>query len=134
MMQTNDERIIKLKNQIEEKKAELSNEDVKFVPKTNCLLVLDDTTYNLHVHTSYQLLIKVNMMVMSAKDLGLDPDKFMISGYSISDWLDDIKNYIKADKYKEEKSKLDKLEKQLDNLLSDAKRTELEIDSIEAMI
>lgn len=134
MTQSNDERIIKLKNQIEEKKAELSKQNDKLIPKTNCLLVLDDISYNLHVNTSHQLLVKVNMMVMSAKDLGLDPDKFMISGYSLTDWLDDIKNYIKVNTYKEEKKKLDKLEKQLDNLLSDTKRTELEIDNIEAMI
>jgi hypothetical protein len=98
------------------------------------LLVIDKVTYNLHVESSELLLIKVNMMAMSAKDLGLDISNVIISGYSLADWIDDIKNYMKVQSYKDEKKKLNQLEKQLDALLSDDKRTELEIDSIAALL
>ena len=134
MAQKNDERIMQLKKQIEIKREELANQTGRFTPVTNCLLFMDKVTYNLHVESSELLLIKVNMMAMSAKDLGLDISKVIISGYSLADWIDDIKNYLKVQKYKEEKKKLEKLEKQLDALLSDDKRTELEIDSIAALL
>lgn len=134
MAQKNDERIMQLKQQIEVKRKELANQTGRFTPVTNCLLVIDKVTYNLHVESSELLLIKVNMMAMSAKDLGLDISKVIISGYSLADWLDDIKNYMKVQSYKDEKRKLEKLEKQLDALLSDDKRTELEIDSIAALL
>ena len=134
MAQKNDERIMQLKQQIEAKRKELANHTGRFTPVTNCLLVIDKVTYNLHIESSELLLIKVNMMAMSAKDLGLDISKVIISGYSLADWIDDIKNYIKVQSYKDEKRKLEKLEKQLDALLSDDKRTELEIDSIAALL
>ena len=134
MAQKNDERIMQLKQQIEVKRKELANQTGRFTPITNCLLVIDKVTYNLHVESSELLLLKVNMMAMSAKDLGLDISKVIISGYSLADWLDDIKNYMKVQSYKDEKRKLERLEKQLDALLSDDKRTELEIDSIAALI
>ena len=134
MAQKNDERIMQLKQQIEEKRKELANQTGRFTPVTNCLLVIDKVTYNLHVESSELLLIKVNMMAMSAKNLGLDISKVIISGYSIADWLDDIQNYMKVQSYKDEKKKLERLEKQLDALLSDDKRTELEIDSIAALL
>lgn len=134
MAQKNDERIMQLKQQIEMKRKELSTKTSRFTPVTNCLLVINKVTYNLHVESSELLLIKVNMMAMSAKDLGLDISKVIISGYSLADWIDDIKNYLKVQSYKDEKRKLEKLERQLDALLSDDKRTELEIDSIAAML
>lgn len=134
MAQKNDERIMQLKQQIETKRKELANQTDRFTPVTNCLLVIDKVAYNLHVESSELLLIKVNMIAMSAKDLGLDISKVIISGYSLADWLDDIKNYMKVQSYKDEKRKLNQLEKQLDALLSDDKRTELEIDSIAALL
>lgn len=134
MAQKNDERIMQLKQQIETKRNELANKTSRFTPITNCLLVIDKVTYNLHVDSSELLLIKVNMMAMSAKDLGLDISKVIISGYNIADWIDDIKNYLKVQQYKDEKRKLNQLERQLDALLSDDKRTELEIDSIAALL
>ena len=134
MAQKNDERIMQLKQQIEVKRKELASKTSKFAPITNCLLVIDKITYNLHVESSELLLIKLNMMAMSAKDLGLDISKVIISGYSLADWINDIHNYLDVQKYKEEKKNLERLEKKLDALLSDDKKTELEIDSIAALL
>lgn len=134
MAQKNDERIMQLKSQIEEKRKELAKQTSRFVPITNCLLVLDKVTYNLHVEASELLLIKLNTLHMSARDLDIDPSKVIISGYSLVDWMEDISNCLKVQKYKQEKTKLNTLERQLDTLLSDDKRTELEIDSIASLL
>lgn len=134
MAHKNDERIMQLKQQIEIKRKELANQNSRFIPATNCMLLLDNVTYNLHLEITEWLLIKVNMIAMSAKDLGMDISQVEISGYKLTDWLEDIGNKLKTQKYKEEKRKLEKLEKQLDSLLSDDKRTELEIDNIAALL
>lgn len=133
-MNKNDERIMELKSQIEKKRRELANQTDRFTPITNCLLVLDKITYNLNVESSEFLLIKLNTMAMSAKDLGMDITKVEISGFSLDEWITDVKNCLSVRKYKEEKNKLNKLEKQFDALLSTDKQTELEIDRLASML
>ena len=135
MAQKNDDRIMQLKEQIEKKREELAASDTsRFIPITNCLLVIDKTTYNLHVDSSELLLIKLNSMRLSAKDLGIDTSKLMISGYSLDNWITDVKNNLSIQNYRTKKKKLDSLEKQLTALLSDDKQTELQIDSLEELL
>ena len=135
MTQKNDDRIMQLKEQIEKKREELAASDTsRFIPITNCLLVIDKTTYNLHVDSSELLLIKLNSMRLSAKDLGIDTSKLMISGYSLDNWITDVKNNLSIQNYRTKKKKLDSLEKQLTALLSDDKQTELQIDSLEELL
>lgn len=135
MAQKNDDRIMQLKEQIEKKREELAASNTsRFVPITNCLLVIDKTTYNLHVDSSELLLIKLNSMRLSAKDLGIDTSKLMISGYSLDNWITDVKNNLSIQNYRAEKKKLDSLEKQLTALLSDNKQTELQIDQLAALL
>lgn len=135
MAQKNDDRIMQLKEQIEKKREELAASNTsRFVPITNCLLVIDKTTYNLHVDSSELLLIKLNSMRLSAKDLGIDTSKLMISGYSLDNWITDVKNNLSIQNYRTEKKKLDSLEKQLTALLSDDKQTELQIDQLAALL
>lgn len=135
MAQKNDDRIMQLKEQIEKKREELAASNTsRFIPITNCLLVIDKTTYNLHVDSSELLLIKLNLMRLSAKDLGIDTNKLMISGYSLDNWITDVKNNLSIQNYRTEKKKLDSLEKQLTALLSDDKQTELQIDQLAALL
>ena len=134
MAQKNDERIMQLKQQIEKKRNELAEHNNRFVPITNCLLVLDKVTYNLHVESSEMLLIKLNMIAMSAKDLSIDTSKLIISGYSLNDWIEDVKSNLEVQRYKKEKSDLNALEKKLTALLSEDKQTELEIDKLAALL
>lgn len=134
MAQKNDERIMQLKQQIEKKRNELAEHNNRFVPITNCLLVLDKVTYNLHVEASEMLLIKLNMIAMSAKDLNIDTSKLIISGYSLDNWIEDVKSNLEVQRYKKEKSDLNALEKKLTALLSEDKQTELEIDKLAALL
>lgn len=134
MTYKNDERIMELKRVIEDKRKELASKPTRFVPITNCLLVLGGVSYNLHVDTNEFLLVKLNAMKMSAMDLEIDTSTLIISGSSLDDWITDVKNNLEFKKYKEEKRKLNVLEKQLTDLLSSDKQTELKIDEIEKMI
>ena len=134
MAQKNDERIMQLKSKIEKKRIELDKHRSRFNPITNCLLTLDKVTYNLNVESSELFLIKLNMMAMSAKDLNIDTSKLIISGYSLDDWIEDVKANLEVQKHKKEKKDLDKLEKEPTSLLSDDKQTELEIDRLAAFL
>ena len=74
------------------------------------------------------LLIRLNSYLMSAVDLGMSD--FEISGYSVTAWIKDIKRKLEVSGLKREEADLKKMESKLDKLLSDDKKTELEIDEI----
>lgn len=132
-MSKNDERVLQLKKIIDEKKSELKAVK-RFTPLTNCILNLEDKNYNLNVlqlDDLKLLLVKLNMYLMSAKDLDVELD---ISGYSIEDWMMDIKSKMEIFEYKKKESELKALEAKLDKMLSDEKKTELELDEIAALL
>ena len=131
----NDDRIIELKKQIETKRKQLSEKTSRFSPETNCILEFKGTTYNLNICSAEMLtllLVELNMYVMSAADLGITLP--VISGYPIEMWMTDIKNKISALSVKQEDSNLKKMEAKLDKLLSDDKKTELELDEIASLL
>lgn len=132
-MSKNDERVLQLKKVIEDKKAELKAVK-RFTPLTNCVLDLDGQKYNLNVLqlTDLQLLlVKLNMYLISAKDLGINLE---ITGYNIAEWIADIKSKIEIFEYKKKESELKALEAKLDKMLSDEKKTELELDEIATLL
>lgn len=134
-MSKNDDRIIELKKKIEAKKNALAEQRFRFVPETNCVLELDGLTYNLNVCTEDTLtllMIKLNTYVMSAKDLDIPSP--IISGYEIDLWISDIKHKLAANANKQEETNLKKMEAKLDKLLSEDKKTELEIDEIASLL
>lgn len=135
MAAKNDDRILELKKQIDEKKKLLAEKKVRFSPETNCILDLDGNKYNLNVcgdDVLTMLMIKLNMYVMSADDLDIPVPE--ISGYSVEMWILDIKNKLAASGIKREENALKQMEAKLDKLLSDDKKAELEIDEIAALL
>lgn len=132
-MNKNDERVLQLKKIIDEKKSELKAVK-RFTPFTNCVLNLDNQNYNLNVlqvDDLKLLLVKLNMYLMSANDLGVSLE---ISGYSIFNWMADIKSKMEIFEYKKKESELKILEAKLDKMLSNEKKTELELDEIAALL
>ena len=133
MATKNDERIIELKKQIEEKKKELGKQP-RFSPVTTCLFNRAGERVNIHTLTSVKdinsMLVFFNIYVMSAKDLGIDCSEVRIDGFSVTDWIEDLKSKRAVVEYTEKKEQLTLLERKLDKLLSDDKKTELEIDAI----
>lgn len=92
---------------------------------------MDGMTINLNVCSDdalVLLLIRLNSYLMSAVDLGMSD--FEISGYSVTAWIKDIKRKLEVSGLKREEADLKKMESKLDKLLSDDKKTELEIDEI----
>lgn len=132
-MNKNDDRVLQLKKIVDEKKQELKTVK-RFTPLTNCVLSLDGQNYNLNILQLDDLeflLVKLNMYLRSANDLDID---LHISGYSITDWMTDIKSKMEIFEYKKKESELKVLEVKLDKMLSDEKKTELELDEIAAML
>jgi len=127
----NDERILEMRKKIQEKKESIGKVK-RFSPITNCILPILGQTLNINVLSKDDLvrtLVMLNSFRMSAKDLEL-LDALNHNGYNIEDWITDIKNKLDSISKKEEETKLKTMEKKLEKLLSDDKRTELEIDEI----
>lgn len=130
----NDKVILDLQKQIKEKETKLKSTE-KFTPITNCSLELDGIRYNLHIAAKEQLqlaLIKLSLYNSASGDLGLND--FIISGFSIDDWITDIKVKLSILDRANEKSRLELLRNKLQTLLSNDKRVELEIEEIARLI
>lgn len=133
-MSKNDEKIIALKKQIEAKKKEL-NVAARFNPVTNCSLELDGIRHNINVLTKDQLallMVKLKMYQIAMESLELEG--LIISGYDVTEWIEDIKVKLDVIKHKDEQTKLKAMESKLDKLLSDEKKTELEIEEIAGVL
>lgn len=135
-MADNDKKILELQEKIE--KAE---EDALLLKKatfiTNCILVIDDDKYNLHVldeNALKMLLIRVNTYKLSALDLGIDLEDVKFGAYKLADWVEDIKTKINVEKNKKYLKELEDAKKTLDSLLSKDKKTELKIAEIEKLL
>lgn len=134
MTNTNDERILKLKMQIENKKNSLSSV-ARFSPITNCSIELDGERFNIQTldqNMLITLLIKLNSYMVAAKEIGYENHCY--SGYPLQDWIEDVKSRLDIFSYREEQTKLKKMEDKLSKMLSDEKKTQLEIDEIEDML
>lgn len=134
-MSNNDQRILELKKQIETKKEKLGK-SLRFSPVTNCSIELDGVRHNIQVLTKEQLImlmVKLNSYLMSAKVLEVAED-FNISGYHISEWIEDIESKIAVLARKDEEKLLKTMEDKLTKLLSERKKVELEIDEIESLL
>lgn len=135
-MINNDEKILQLKKQIEEKKAKVGKAQ-KFTPITNCIINFEGVTYNLNIFNSKEqiipLLVKLNALVISADELNL-LDQYFISGYNVQDWTKDLIAKLEFVDRKQEESKLKLMESKLDQLLSNDKKIELELNEIESML
>lgn len=135
MSNINDAKILKLKEEIAKKKEELKNIS-RFSPVTNCSLELNGERYNINTLTKdkiIELMIKLNMYIISAKDLELLED-CIISGYKPIEWITDLKAKLLILTQKTEENKLKQMESKLDKLLSDDKKVELELNEIENML
>lgn len=133
MQSLNDKKILELKATIEHKKSLIKK--LKFDPVTNCSIELDEKRYNLHTMTPDKLtmlLIKLNGYLLSMKDLGIK--EFEISGYLIQEWIGDIDMKLKVIAQKIEEDNLKALESKLSKLLSEDKKTELELNNIEELL
>lgn len=135
MSNKNDARILEMKKQIAAKREKVRQIKM-FIPLTNLVLNFESNKYNLNVLNKEQLtylLVKLNMVQMSATDLGLK-ESVTFDGYSVSSWMTDIKGKLSMLNKKEEEHKLSRMESKLELMLSQEKQVELELDSIESFL
>lgn len=133
--ETNDQRILILKKQIESKKEKL-NKSLRFSPITNCSIEVDGVRFNIQVLPRLELIslmVKLNSYMHSAIDLDV-LNEYIISGFKVEDWIADIKSRINILSHKDEEKKLKAMEDKLHKLLSDGKKVELEINEIESFL
>ena len=132
-MSKNDDRILTLKKQIEDKKKELGKQP-RFTPATTCMFTYNGNRVNIHTLTTVNdinaMLVYFNIYAMSAENLGIDLEDVRFDGFSVADWMEDLNSKKAVVEYTAKKAQLTALEKKLDKLLSDDKKTELEIDAI----
>ena len=132
---TNDDKILALKQQIQDKKQKIRSAE-KFVPLTNCSLELYGVRYNirtLNEENAFLLLSRLYSCKVAATNLNI-PKDIKISGYQIEEWIKDLQSYINQQIRKKEEQKLRSLESKLELLLSQEKKTELEINEIESLL
>lgn len=130
-MNKNDEMILILKKKIEDEKEKLASTNSKFIPVTNCSLEFRGVRYNLNTLDGSQidyLMIELTALLMAADSLNM-PD-FSIGGFPLHEWITDLKNRKNSILIKERERKLKADETKLEHLLSDEKKTELEISKI----
>ncbi len=131
MSNKNDQKILDLQKKVDEKKAALAKTQ-RFSPVTNCTLAFEGERFNLNtldVDGCTLLLVRMNTYLMSAKDLGIETP-VVISGYSLENWVKDLKAKLAYLQREAEKRKLQQTEKKLEALLSTEVKTELAIDEI----
>lgn len=131
----NDNAILALKAKIEEKK-KLIKKSEKFTPITNCSLLLNGERFNLNVLGKDSLVfLGSSLQAIKNASLELFPEEdLIISGFTVDQWLTDIKSKFSNITIKLEENKLKALEDRLHNLLSTDKKVELELGDIAKMI
>jgi len=135
MPKKNDDRIIALKKGIETK-IKLIKDSERFSPITNCFLKIGEATYNINVLPVTDLIFLLATLNGFTGIIEQEKfeDQFVISGFKVDDWKKDILSKIKSVRTKQEKQNLSQMQNKLVALLSDQKKTELELDDIEKLL
>ncbi len=139
--ETADQRIQKMFDKIQAKKAEIAKAE-KPNWLTNCTFGYDENSasnrINLHTVVDVDKIVKATAFLLSTKEdyekackeLGVESD-FEWMGYPVAAWIEDFKTRVTKIKIVDEKKKLDDWEKNLNKLISPEKRREMEIDAME---
>ena len=131
-MNNNDDKILELKRKIELEKAKLK-EVSNYTPKTTCVYrINDDVKFNIRtmsVNELNQMLIVVQTLICTAVPMNLMDTEF--SGFTLAEWKADIIGLRDQKKIMERKAAIAQYESKLQSMLSDDKKTELEIAAIE---
>lgn len=132
---TNDDIILELRDKIDKKRNNLKNLR-RFSPITNCIIELDKKNHNIRVMNENDLmilLIKLNSYKISYIDLSL-AESCLFSGFSLDDWISDIRQKLDYINKKNEQEKLKKMENKLKALLTNEKKVQLEVEELKNLL
>ncbi len=129
--QNNDELILELKTKIQNQKKLLTT-NKKFQPITNCNLSLNNNRYNINVLTKDELLLLIAQLqsLKTALSEVIPNETLNISGFSIDDFISDLKSKFENLNVKLEENRLKELENKLHNLLTLDTKVSLEINEL----
>lgn len=139
---TTDQKTLDLINEVKNRKAEIAKLS-KPNWQTNCTFTFIEgnlnNAVNVHVESNVKNLIgyaahlleKERSYSLAAKSLGIDDvPAFTWSGFSVADWVEDIKTRISQIQIASKKKKLEILESRLSAIISPELKAELELQAI----
>lgn len=133
---TTDSKTLALIKLVEQKRKEIKQaESPKW--KTNLSIPYMSRNVNLNVESDVNNLASIvgYLLIMEechnrgCKELGLELD-YVYNGFSVQDWISDIKHRINKIQINEKRAQLDVLEKRLNNVISPELRAQMELDAI----
>jgi hypothetical protein len=134
-LNANDKKILALQKEIASRELMLGK-TTGFNPITNCSLTIDSKTVNIQTLSSEDLLLYIARF--KSLEMGLQseiPDAVLnIGGFSISDWITDLKSRYFILNIKNERTRLSTLKQKLSELLTSETKVELEIDKLSQML
>lgn len=137
MVNKNDNRILELKKKIEQERATLKESNSRFQPITSCILEFAGQKYNLNAMSANDLLLLLSLLSVIEQASTKIAEEMQsikpvtVNGYLLAEWIVDILKKLDQVLYREKKAKLDKLEKQLTDLLTGETQTKLKVDNLE---
>ena len=140
MANANDKLILELMKKVEAKKTKIAEMELaKYRPVTHCILEWENVKYNFNVMKSDELkflLLKLNALLLSADDLNMveELEDMVIQGHAFHLWINDIHGKINEKDFAQEKEKLKKMEAQLEKLLSEDKKVEIQLAEIAKLL
>jgi len=142
MAKKTDQQTLKLIEEVKKRKADIAKSQ-KPCWKTNCTFTFIEgdlgKSTNIKVEKDLVKLIGFASFLKSradnyagvAKELAVeDAPEFAWNGFSVADWIDDLKTRIAQIQIETKKSKLEKLENRLDKIISPDLRAEMELAAI----
>jgi len=139
-----DDKILAMIQEVRKRKGEIAKAMGKPQWKTNCsftfVSIRGVDPINLHVETDIRVLITIASFLQQ-KEIGYEvaaaeleietPPVFEWHGFSVADWIDDVKTRIAKVQVTAKKAKLQDLESRLDKIVSPELRAQLELEAIE---
>ena len=137
MVKKNDDRILELKKKIESEREALKESNSRFQPITSCILEFAGQKYNSNAMSANDLLLLLGTLSVMEQVTTKVAEEMQfikpatVNGYLLTEWIIDIRKKLDQVLYREKKAKLDKLEKQLTDLLTGETQTKLKVDNLE---
>jgi len=142
---TTDNAVMALLAKVTKKKEAIKNASKRPQWKTSCTIGKDPTTtqnrINIQTVRDENILISLWAWLMAehagmckaADDLGLTWDTTYM-GYTIQDWLDDIRTMVRILKVERQKEELAELDKRVNELVSPDQRREMELKQLQELL
>lgn len=141
---TTDSKTLELINEVKRRKQEINSaEKPNWATNRNFSFTEDSAKVTpLHVEANVRnlvfiagfLLDKQRSYAEAAAALGMGVETFTWQGFSVNDWLADIKLRVTKLQIASKKEKLEALESRLNSIISPELRAEMELEDIEALL